>query len=226
MILVFDLDDTLYEEITYVKSSFRAVANYLAKKFNLSVNDIYQELIKVLEQKGRGNVFNEVLLNFHIFSKTEVKNCLTVYRKNQPDIKLSKDAKDCLERFNSFPKYLVTDGNKIVQTVKIKTLGLDYYFKKTIPSHNFGKLRAKPSTYIFYKILDWEQAKPEELVYIGDNPNKDFINLKKEGFKTLRVLKGNFKNIQLTNEYEAHFQINSLDEFDFQLLNKIKKLKI
>ena len=34
MILVFDLDDTLYEEITYVKSSFKTVADYFPIRYN------------------------------------------------------------------------------------------------------------------------------------------------------------------------------------------------
>jgi putative hydrolase of the HAD superfamily len=128
-------------------------------------------------------------------------------------------------RFKSFPKYLVTDGNKMVQSLKIEALGLNSYFKKAIPSHNYGLEKAKPSTYIFHKILKWEQAKPEELLYIGDNPYKDFVNLKKEGFKTLRVFKGSFKNIKLSDEYEAHFHVNSLDELDIHLLNEIENYK-
>ena len=44
MIIVFDLDDTLYEEITYVRSGFKAVASYLSQTYKKS-----KRLIKFLE---------------------------------------------------------------------------------------------------------------------------------------------------------------------------------
>ena len=37
MILVFDLDDTLYPEISYVKSGLREVSIFLNKNFNLNL---------------------------------------------------------------------------------------------------------------------------------------------------------------------------------------------
>ena len=35
MIIVFDLDDTLYDEIDFVNNGFNEVANYLKKKFGI-----------------------------------------------------------------------------------------------------------------------------------------------------------------------------------------------
>lgn len=223
MIVVFDLDDTLYEEITYVKSAFKAVANYLEKSHALNAEEVYAELLEVLNEKGRGSVFNNVLSKCVIFSKAEVNRCLSVYRKSEPEIQLTKEALRCLERFEHLPKYVVTDGNKMVQTAKIKALKLDQYFEKAIPTHNYGLKHSKPSTYVFHKILEWEKMQAGDLVYIGDNPNKDFVNLKKEGFKTVRVRTGMFKDVRLERDYEAHYEINSLDEFDFKLLTEIFK---
>ncbi len=223
MILVFDLDDTLYKEITYVKSAFKAVAKYLGVKFGLDIEDVEENLLEVLDNKGRGQVFNEVLTKYGIYSRAEVNRCLSVYRKTKPEIKLNEDAVRCLKKFEKLPKYLVTDGNKVVQSKKIKALGLDQYFKKAIPSHNFGVIHSKPSTYIFHKIIEWENEKPENLVYVGDNPHKDFINLKKEGFNTVRVKTGMFKDVRLREDYEAHYEIDSLDELDSRLLAKIFK---
>ena len=222
MIIVFDLDDTLYDEITYVRSSFFKVAVYLSEKYNINKDIIYADLNDVLEKKGRGNVFNVVLSNYDIYSKTEVKKCLSVYRNNTPKIKLFDEAIICLERFVDFRKYIVTDGNKMVQTKKINALSLNKYFIKAIPTHNFGVSNSKPSTYVFNKILEWENARPHQLVYIGDNPMKDFVNLKKEGFKTIRVLTGFYKDLSLESEFEADYLVNTLDEIDKKLIETIK----
>ena len=222
MIIVFDLDDTLYDEITYVRSSLFKVAVYLSEKYNIDKDIIYVDLNDVLEKKGRGNVFDIILSNYGIYSKIEVKKCLSVYRNNTPKIKLFDEAINCLKRFSDYRKYLVTDGNKMVQTKKINALGLNKYFVKALPTHNFGISNAKPSTYVFHKILEWENASPHQLVYIGDNPMKDFVNLKKEGFKTIRVLTGFYKNIRLESEFEADNLVNTLDEIDEKLIETIK----
>ena len=222
MIIVFDLDDTLYDEITYVRSSLFKVAEYLSEKLQIHNNIIYTDLNEVLEKKGRGNVFDIVLNNYGIYSKIEVNRCLSIYRNNIPKIKLFDNAIDCLQRFSKFHKYLVTDGNKIVQKRKIEALDLKKYFIKTLPTHNFGITNAKPSTYVFNKILEWERANPHELVYVGDNPNKDFVNLKKEGFKTIRVLTGFYKNLRLEDEFEADYLVNTLDEIDIKLIEALK----
>lgn len=223
MIIVFDLDDTLYEEINYVKSGFKAVANYLAKQYSLNSEKIYTELYNILLEKGRGNIFDEVLNKYNILSKKEIKKCLSVYRTHKPDICLTKEAIDCINRFKNYSKYIVTDGNKLVQTIKINVLNLEKYFKKCIVTHNYGINKAKPSTYVFHKILEWEKAEPSDLVYIADNPNKDFVNLKKEGFKTIRILTGNYKDLRLPVMYEADYEVNTLDQLDEEFIKKISK---
>ena len=120
---------------------------------------------------------------------------------------------------------MVTDGNKIVQKKKIGALGLDKYFIKSLPTHEYGIAHAKPSTYVFNKILNWENVKPSQLIYVGDNPKKDFINLKREGFNTIRVLTGCYKDLRLKKEYEADYLIKTLDEIDIKLIETIKKGK-
>ena len=222
MIIVFDLDDTLYDESSYVRSSFLEVACFLSKKIKVSKDLIYLKLNETLEKNGRGNVFDVVLKHYGIFSKKEVKNCLSVYRNNIPQIKLFDEGIRCLNRLKDFRKYVVTDGNKLVQKKKIEALNLNKYFIKSLPTHNYGLDHAKPSTYVFNKILKWEKIKPSQLIYIGDNPNKDFLNLKREGFNTIRVLTGCFKDLQVQKEYEAEYIINTLDEMDPKLIQTIK----
>ena len=56
MIIVFDLDDTLYEETTYVKGGFTAVANYLFQTYHLDnpekiSNKLYEILLEKVEEK-------------------------------------------------------------------------------------------------------------------------------------------------------------------------------
>ena len=48
------------------------------------------------------------------------------------------------------------------------------------------------------------------MVYIGDNPNKDFIACNKVGMKTIRLQNGEYKNLVKKFPYEAKYKIKNL----------------
>jgi putative hydrolase of the HAD superfamily len=228
LVLVFDLDDTLYDETTYVKSGFKAVASLLQQRFELSEKKTYTDLVRELEN-GRGHIFDSVLNKYSIFSKKLLHECITVYRFHAPEIKLSNSGKNCLKRFKNYPLYIVTDGNKIVQYNKIKALGLDKIVKDYFITHRFGKIHSKPSPYCFNKISEREKVLSSQVVYIGDNVTKDFVGIKPLGFKTIQVLTGQYTDIKRSQEYQADIKINSLDDltedFVLKFFNKENKSK-
>ena len=81
MIIVFDLDDTLYEEITYVRSGFKAVANHLSKNYKIETSkNIYRQFVQLLEEQGRGKVFDSFLDKYNLSNRRVVKKCLAVYK--------------------------------------------------------------------------------------------------------------------------------------------------
>ena len=220
MIIVFDLDEVLYDEKTYVISGFRTVSEFLEKDEAIPKKIIFEYLKRRLKN-CRERIFNDLLDNFRIYSQKNLKKCISVYRTHTPKIKLYSDAKDCLKRLKNYPLYIVTDGNKIVQKNKIKALNLENHIKKTILTSNYGLRNSKPSTFCFQKICDMEKTSPTNLVYIGDDPHKDFVGLKREGFKTIRLFKGRFKNERLSKEFEADYKIKSLKEINEEFIKKI-----
>jgi putative hydrolase of the HAD superfamily len=217
MVLVFDLDDTLYDETTYVKSGFKAVAAFLKEHFQLNEKKTVQELMLELE-KGRGSIFDNVLKKHSLFTKKRVQQCITVYRLHKPTIELSASGKKCLERFKKYPLYIVTDGNKIVQHNKIKALKVDKMVKQFFITHRYGVHNAKPSTYCFLKICEREKVDPGQVVYIADNISKDFVGIKPLGFKTIQVLTGQYTSLKKEQKYHAALKINSLDELTEKLI--------
>jgi len=206
------MDDTLYDEATYVESSLRAVAKYLSGKYGLSKNILFRDLMNILNLQARGQIFDTLLFQNNIFSKKEVKKCVSVYRKNIPKITMFIEATDVLDSLVEHPKYLVSDGNKIVQSIKADALGTKAYFKKRFLTHRYGIKHAKPSTYCFSLIKKMEGCKWSEMVYVADDPNKDFVNLNPLGVETVRVLTGRFKKQKAKKGYDANFHINNLAE--------------
>lgn len=219
-VLVFDLDDTLYDELTFVYSGFRAVSQFLNTHCNFSTEESYEWMIKALPQ-GRGHIFDELLESYGIHSKKLVRQCLSVYRTHKPDISLEIEADACLGRFADYPIYIVTDGNKLVQYNKIKALGLESRVKDFFITHRHGVKHAKPSPHCFLKICQREQVTPNQVVYIADNIRKDFVGIKPLGFRTVRIMQGQHQHVIMSDEYEAEYKVQSLAELDKVLLNNL-----
>jgi len=222
MVIVFDLDDTLYEELSYVKSGFRQVSKFMEQAFSIPAAKAYPFMRKRL-RAGRHQIFDETLKIFNCYSKKNVQKCLNVYRQHKPSIRLWKNANHCLNAFRDVPLYLVTDGNKIVQHNKILALGLSDRMKFCFITHIYGiKKAAKPSPYCFFKICERENVSPGDVIYVGDNPVKDFIGLNKLGFKTIRVLTGAHKGLSGKKGHDASVSIKSLRDLNRALINKIR----
>ena len=215
MTVCFDLDDTLYPEIEYVRSGFKAVSRYLAiVKTKKSADTLYSRLVSLLNDNGRGQVFDILLKEEGIYSKYLVKKCISIYRAHIPEIKLSNSVINVLERISEKYGniYLVTDGNLTAQRNKIAKLNLDKYFSKCMPTHQYGRQHSKPSLYCFERIKIWEGVNYSSLIYIGDNPHKDFVALNSVGATTIRVNSGMFKDIFLDRAHEATYLVDSLEE--------------
>jgi putative hydrolase of the HAD superfamily len=105
---------------------------------------------------------------------------------------------------------LVTDGHKIVQQKKVEALRLDEVMKRVFITHRFGVRHAKPSLYCFERIKHSEQCEWTDIVYVGDNPEKDFVNLRKVGAKTIRVSTGVHADVEANPGYDAAVTIPNL----------------
>lgn len=220
MIVILDLDDTLYEEISYVKSGFKVVAKMLEEVCSIPFEDSYQKLCSYLPN-NRGKIFDEVLNQFGCFSPLLVAQCLDVYRKHTPILELYEDVIHFFSRFPELKKYVVTDGNPKVQRAKIQALKLKQHKIFYYLTHIWGVEFEKPHPLAFQKICEKEQIQTNQAVYIGDNQTKDFVGIKPLGYKTVQILRGNYKNLNLPLEYQAHQTINSFDEVTYDFLQTL-----
>jgi putative hydrolase of the HAD superfamily len=211
MIPIFDLDDTLYAERSFVESGFRAVAIWLLDRFGWDPNESVRVMLDTLERHGRGAVFNSLLSSRQVASVGLVHECVRVYRHHSPNISLTKNAEHILSDFIS-PIYLVTDGHKLVQQNKVRALQIEHYFKKIFITHCYGIKHAKPSTYCFNIIRHIESCDWIDMIYVGDNPAKDFVNLTPLGVCTIRVMTGEHKNVIAKPGFEASHTIENLSE--------------
>lgn len=221
--VIFDLDDTLYDEFTYVQSGFEKVSVYIENKYSVSKSDFFNSLINDLKRNGRGHTFNNVLTKFNIYDEGLVYKLVHIYQRHKPNIKLYSNAEELLIQIKKIGKKtgIITDGTSIMQKNKVESLGIKKYMDVLIYTDEYGIEYWKPNTFSFEKCLKEFSTKPKEMVYIGDNPKKDFYGANKLSINTIRILKGSYSNSVVKKEYDADFYINELDEV-LKLINSIE----
>lgn len=220
MVVVFDLDDTLYDESTFLLGGLQAVSAWLNLQLGIPEDLIFKGLQNELKL-GRDHIFNRFLERYKLASKKLVAQCVGIYRRHEPHIELYPEAKICLKRLKKFPLYVVTDGNKLVQRRKCESLQLDRLTRGCFCTSYFGLRHSKPSPYCFLKICEREKVLPSQVVYVGDNPYKDFVGIKPLGFHTIRVMTGRCKDVHLEPIYEAEMTIPNLNELNESLLHRM-----
>lgn len=212
MILIFDLDDTLYDESSFVTSGLGAVARHGEDAYGWNAGRSLAFMLDVLEREGRGRVFDRWLASHEQLSNARVAECVNIYRHHRPSLELFPAARVVLDRYRGLvPLYLVTDGHKIVQKNKVDALGLFAEFRRVFITHRFGIRHAKPSPHCFELIRQAEGCSWADMVYVGDNPTKDFVNLKPLGALTVRVKTGGHRNVVARPGYDAQISIPNLD---------------
>ncbi|TQV82078.1 HAD family hydrolase [Denitrobaculum tricleocarpae] len=215
MILIFDLDDTLYDERSFVLSGLLCVAQHGSQEFGLDPEASFSFMKQVLEHEGRGSIFDRWLAQHGIANRKRVAACVKIYRHHHPNITLPSAHREMLHRLQLlYPLYLVTDGHKVAQQRKVEALGVGTFFRRVFITHRFGIAHAKPSLYCFERIKQAEGVDWPQLLYVGDNPSKDFVNLNKVGAVTVRIHTGIHAQAVVETEFDATHHIDRLSDFE------------
>ncbi len=195
--VVFDMDDTLYDEADFCRSGFDAVAAFLANVPNLTASATQTQIRDAFRaQFDAGNhtsVFNAALDDLGIaYTPQTIKHLVGVYREHSPDINLPAESKEILELLSGeYVLALLTDGFLPTQKLKAQALGLQRYFQVIIYTEELGRECWKPSTKGFKHLLEQFHEKPANCVYVADTAKKDFIGPKQLGMNTIQLSRPN-----------------------------------
>lgn len=213
-VIIFDLDDTLYRELDFFKEGLFAVANYAEETFGLNAKLVYSELMDLYKVSGRNRLFNTWLMKKGLQAKY-VSNMVGIYRYHPIQIKFPSKNVDFLNSLrNSI--YLITDGNKLVQSHKIQSFGLKEVFKKCFITNQYGLKFQKPSLHSFDLIRKIERTSWSNMIYVGDNPAKDFFALNSVGGTTIQTFEYRPESAgpHFSIAHTAKYSISSLQEVD------------
>ncbi len=187
--VIFDLDDTLYPECSYVLSGFRAVAAWIEKIMAIPEVETIHELGRLFTQGVRGDTFHQWLEQRGVDRQRDelVRQMVAVYREHDPVLTPFDGMKELLADLGRQYKLgVITDGYLAVQQRKWKALSFNRTFQSVVFSDAFGRQHWKPSHVPFEVALKALQVSPETAVYVGDNPAKDFLGARAAGLSTIR----------------------------------------
>lgn len=183
-VVVFDLDDTLYKEVDFVRSGFSAIASYVGK------DGIAVELF---ERWKRGQNALQWLIDVTDI-ECEIPDLLHVYRTHLPSIKLESSVEDMLDKLKQEGKVLgmITDGRSITQRHKIEALGLYRWITddNLVISEEFGSEKPDMANYEYFM----SRYPVANYFYVGDNTAKDFVSPNILGWHTI-CIKDDGRNI-------------------------------
>lgn len=208
--IIFDLDDTLYSEKEYVESGFKEIAKVYG-------NDSLFNKLMYLYNINSNNVFQRAG-----FSQEKCKKCIEIYRNHTPKISLDYHVKATLEylKIKNYKLGIITDGRPKSQWNKIKALELNKYMDCIIVTDELGGEEYRKPNSKAYEIMKIElNCKFEEMIYVGDNPCKDFYVKDKYPILTIRLLSnGLYADKEYYHGIKEDLCISSISEI-MELIN-------
>ncbi len=216
-LIVFDLDDTLYDADLYFEAAFKVISKFLTKKIHIKALQIEKKLWQIRRKKGSSykKLFNDVLSEYKTYDEKLIRKLVELFHATP--IKNLRPYDDVSEELNKLKKHYVlailTHGNARKQNDKLKKLGIKKHFKFLISAKD--KKISKENPKLFEELLK-KGYKAEEIIYVGNNPLTDFKGPKKLGIITIRILRGEFAKVKVSKKEDADFHIKK-----FQQIKKI-----
>ncbi len=215
--VIFDLDDTLYDEVDFCRSGFRAAARHIATLSDKwSACDIFETIWKCFTTGDRGSTFNAALAELGIPCDAGIiAGLVEIYRTHVPDLALPPESRKALDELRGrYTLGLLTDGFLPTQRLKVQALGIEHYFQAIVYTEELGRDHWKPSPRGFEKALEMLDARPEYTVYVADNETKDFIAPNRLGLLTIQVLRasGLYRQPSPLPEAAPKLRIDRIDE--------------
>ncbi len=197
--LWFDLDYTLYDMGMYIDLVFKDITGALGELTDVPSEEIWGTLHGAFRRYGStyNRLFDMVLDTLNLTSKENIRLCMDIYHAppslRRHSLTLYEDVVPLLMRMGrTCTLGILTNGNPAMQRRKIVSLGLANHVDYTIYASEFVP---KPSSESYMCATELSDCSPCGIVYVGDNPYTDFRGAKNVGWRTIRILRGEFRNV-------------------------------
>lgn len=182
-VVVFDLDDTLYNELDYLKSAYQHIARHLEPT---NWKPLYATMLSLY--RSQENVFKNLAAQYNVAASV----LIDMYRFHSPKLQLFDGVLAVMNAITSKNGKLaiITDGRTKTQTAKLKALGIYELFDHIVISETLGTEKPNEAN---FKAIESAIA-GQTYWYIADNLKKDFIAPNNLGWHSVALI-DNGKNI-------------------------------
>ncbi len=187
--VVFDLDDTLISEKQYIESGFSYVASLISQKYLIPKEEIFYKLSSLFASNPK-NVFDRYLNENKLSTgHNEVNVLVEAFRNHSPDISFYSDVLPFVKwlRSNGIKTGIITDGYANAQRKKLESLKAQSFFDEIVLTDEIGHNCWKPHPIAFERMREKLNVEFCEMIFVGDNPEKDFFINKTYPIITVRV---------------------------------------
>lgn len=184
-LVIFDLDDTLFNEIDYLEVAYWEIDRLASEEFGVSRGKVAEWLLCTFKERGRHRIFQEMFDRFAI-PDAFLSECLAALRtvSSVPNLKLKPWVGPTLTQLSGRAAIL-TNGHVVQQKNKVRLLGVTDFFPGI--AIYFAELtRPKPYPDSFEQISEDFSVEARECVFIGDS-KVDQLFAKQTGIKFIPV---------------------------------------
>ena len=226
--LVFDVDDTLYEQIAPFENAYKSLFDMDIDMEKFYILSRYYSDVKFEASRNGDMTMDE----YHIYRIQEAAKDLGVYltgeqalsmqreyKKNQQKLQMSNITKSILElaKENNVKLGIITNGPSEHQWSKITALGVESWINREniIVSGDYGI--NKPDDRIFEIMKEKLQLPNDSLYYIGDSIENDVVGANNAGWKSIWI---NRYKQKLPKEVDIYKIVENNNEL-FEIIEKI-----
>jgi putative hydrolase of the HAD superfamily len=215
--VIFDLDDTLISEMDYIRSGYNHISKILSNEHDLIAKEVYNQLFLEFNLDKK-NVFNRVLDRFSVsYDKEYIYKLVNEYREHKPNINFFEDVLPTIKMLkeNGLKVGIITDGYKVAQRLKLEAVNaFELFDNNLIITDELGREFWKPHMRPYELIKEKLDVDFNEMVYVGDNPEKDFYIGSIYPITTIRIKRENgiYLNAKYFQNCTSHHIIKDLSE--------------
>ena len=206
--ILFDLDNTLIDFIGMKKISCQAaISAMIDAGLQMDADKAYDRLFKLYDVHGieHQQIFQKFLVEVH--GKIDYKilsRGIAAYRKMQagylepfPRVRSTLIAL----REDGLKLGIVSDAPRLRAWLRLAEMGLTDFFDVVVTLDDTGQL--KPSALPFNAALENLKLSPKEVLFVGDNPERDILGAKDMGMITALAKYGQvFPDAGVKADYE------------------------
>ncbi len=193
--VLFDLDDTLAPQATWLDGAFAAVARRAADLDPaIDARSLHEALLaEAAAGSARGGIIDRALASLGL--AIDVGLLVEAFRSYRPArFDPYPGALELLERLRTAGMGLavVSDGDPDIQRAKLGLTGVAELVDAVVLSDELGRRHRKPAPLPFRTALAALEVTPAEAAFVGDRPETDLLGAARVGMATVRVRTGEY----------------------------------